>query len=474
MVNYRLFLLVVTLLLVSCKKEVDDNTLTACYPPEINEIIIGKCATAGCHNQTSKDAAAGLDLSTWQAMFNGTRNGAVTIPFSPQHSPLFYFINTDSMAGVVQQPTMPVNGVPLSLAEVQKVVAWINSGAPDCNGNIKFSDDPFRAKFYIANSGCDLVGVHDANSRLVMRYIDVGNSALGEELRRIKVSPTGDYWFVSFKNMTEFYKYRTSNDKYAGKVSLGFGNWVDFSISSNGKRAWVVDSSLAGKVAYVDLENMSVLSVYSIPGGLEFPSGCSLNKDNTSLYVCNTNDGLIYKFDLTDPLNPAWTQVVTGSSNGVSSQPFEMTFTPDGTKYLVTCRATNDIRVFSSFNDSLLAVIDVPAGPAQIVSNSAGSKAYASCESGNRVVVIDLNQMTVEDEVFTGYQPYGLALDELRFQLYVVNRNQDASTGIQPHHSSPCGGRNGYLTAINLVNNKLISGLRMELSVDPVSMAVRK
>ena len=39
------------------------------FPPDIAEIMINDCATPGCHNTQSKDAASGLDLSSWDKMF---------------------------------------------------------------------------------------------------------------------------------------------------------------------------------------------------------------------------------------------------------------------------------------------------------------------------------------------------------------------------------------------------------------------
>ena len=63
-----------------CKYDVYEEPLVTNYPDNVSKIMTDNCATSGCHNATSKDGAAGLDLSTWDAMFDGTNNGAVTIP----------------------------------------------------------------------------------------------------------------------------------------------------------------------------------------------------------------------------------------------------------------------------------------------------------------------------------------------------------------------------------------------------------
>ena len=81
----------------SCKYDVDPEPFDdGCYPPEVAEILVKKCATSGCHNTISKDAASGLDLSSWEAMFQGNRNGAVCVPYRSDQSTLFFYINTDT------------------------------------------------------------------------------------------------------------------------------------------------------------------------------------------------------------------------------------------------------------------------------------------------------------------------------------------------------------------------------------------
>ena len=105
--------------LSACSYDKFDTTVpvSSGYPAEIDRIMTTKCATAGCHNTQSKGAAAGLDLSSWDKMFEGTNNGAVTIPFRSDFSTLCYFTNIDSSLGLVVQPTMPIDGPPLSPSE---------------------------------------------------------------------------------------------------------------------------------------------------------------------------------------------------------------------------------------------------------------------------------------------------------------------------------------------------------------------
>ena len=135
--------------------------VTGCYPDNIAKIFSAKCATAGCHNTQSKNGAAGFDLSTWNHLFEGGRNGSSVIPYRADQSFLMYFINTyPDIDTTILIPTMPNNGQVLSRNEVITVRDWIQNGAPDCKGNVKFCCDPLRKTVYVPGSSSvtELVG----------------------------------------------------------------------------------------------------------------------------------------------------------------------------------------------------------------------------------------------------------------------------------------------------------------------------
>ena len=160
-------LLFSSLIFVSCKKDKEEQPviIPSGYPESVENIIVQKCANAGCHNTESKDGAAGLDLSTWDKLFEGGRNGPGVIPYRPDFSTLLYYTNTDSTQGLSLLPKMPYNAPPLSTVEYEILVNWIQDGAPHKDGRIKFADNPTRRKFYVSNQGCDVVTVFDCETR---------------------------------------------------------------------------------------------------------------------------------------------------------------------------------------------------------------------------------------------------------------------------------------------------------------------
>jgi DNA-binding beta-propeller fold protein YncE len=74
-------------------------------------------------------------------------------------------------------------------------------------------------------------------------------------------------------------------------------------------------------------------------------------------------------------------------------------------------------------------------------------------------------------KVYTGHQPHGIMVDEQNSRVYVTNRNVTTG-GPAPHHASLCGGRNGYVTAIDLNTLQLIPGFKAEVSVDPYGYGI--
>ncbi len=458
----------------ACKDDDDTPVFNdGCYPPDVAEIIVKKCATSGCHNTQSKDAASGLDLTTWETMFAGNRNGAVTIPYRSDQSTLFYFINTDSTLGPVQKPNMPFNGTPLSLAEILTIRNWIDAGAPNCNGQVKFADNPNRKKFYVANQGCDLVGVHDAVTKVIMRYIDVGNSPAIESPHMIKVSPDGQYWYVAFINSNVLQKYRTSDDTFVAEAQISQGAWNTFAISPDGTKAWVVDFSPNGRVAYVNLTTMQLELMYAGPGLFSSPHGSMVSPDGNTLYVTSQLGNIIYKGDITDPMNPDFEDIIINNSGGNQAEPHEIAFSPDGSNYFITCQGRDEVRVFNAADDSFVAAIPTADYPLEMAFSPDNGYLFVSCEIGNAVTVIDYTNLTAVKNITVGFQPHGLSVDDNKNMVYVANRNTPSGGGPPPHHTSACGGRNGYLTIINMATLELIPGFKTELSVDPYSVAVR-
>lgn len=308
------------------------------FPDEVGKIIFTKCATPGCHTDASKDGAAGLSMESWDKLFEGGTGSACVIPYRSDYSTFFSYINTYPDLGVMLSPTMPYNKPALSREEVTILKNWIDSGAPNRACQVKFADDPNRKKFYVTNQGCDVVTVFDQKTLLPMRYINVGASASTESPHMIRVSPDGQYWYVVFIAGQYIEKYRTSDDSFVARAFIGSGSWNTFVITSNSQTAYCIDFN-GGKIATVDLPSMTA----PLPvAGLSFPHGSTLDNTNTILYVTEQQNSKIYKVPVADFSTFYEVNLYSGTTTpSPTLNSHDIRFTPDGTKYFVTCQGTS-------------------------------------------------------------------------------------------------------------------------------------
>jgi DNA-binding beta-propeller fold protein YncE len=483
------------LLLGTCK--IDNPLLVKSggnYPEEIGKIVLNKCAVSGCHNDISKDAASGLSLTSWSRLFDGTRNGAAVIPYNHKQSTMFLFCNTYEELGVAIKPTMPIDRPALSKEEIISIRNWIDFGAPDDKGFVKFSDNANRPKYYVCNQGCDLITVFDAATDLPMRCFEVGQSKDRiESPHQVRVAPDGKHYYVIFLNGTFFQKFRTSDDTYVAQAYIQSGSWNTFTITKDSKYAFTVDYNAndgpnpgQGRVKYIDLNTMQVLATYVGSNLFSYPHAVALNKAENILYVFGQEASFFYKIYLSGagstPIVPDFSGMITlDQSNGLLLKPHDVLFTPSGNQYILSCQNTNEIRIYNTSDDKLVKVIPVGSFPQEIAISESKNYLFAACMEdtinfpGQRgsVAIIDLNNLSLIKHVYSGHQPHGVAVDDVKQEVIVTNRNT-SSGGPAPHHTSECGGRNGYISFINLNSLELIAKKKIEVSVDPYFVSVKQ
>jgi DNA-binding beta-propeller fold protein YncE len=470
--------------LTSCLKE--KALQVSNYPDEVGYIVTQRCATQGCHTSQSKQAAGGLAMETWDKLFEGGSGGSVVIPYRPDQSWFMFYTNTDTNLGVALTPTMPFNESPLSSAEYNILKSWIEAGAPSKEGEVAFSGNPGRKKFYVANQGCDVLTVFDTESKLAMRYIDVGSSTQIEAPHQLRFSPDKEFFYMVFAAGSVIQKFRTIDDSFAGEADIGAGSWNTFTISPDGKTAFAVDWVDNGRIARIDLENMQLLSYYQGSNLFVFPHGIAADNNFANLYVTAQYGNTIYKIDIANQLLPEVEKlsIVPGQLPNTLSNtydPHEIIFRPDGQYYFITCQASNEVRVMQTANDSLVKVIPVGTLPLEMAVSMQQPYLFVTCSEDacaeeacrGSVYVINYNDFSVVKVLQNGmYQPHGIALDEESRLLVVVSRNFNPD-GPPPHHASTCGGRNGFIQLFDLNTLDVLDEYETEVSVDPYSVIMR-
>lgn len=481
-----LYFTLVIFLFGSCRKDVGEVNFGN-YPGQVGKLITTKCASSGCHNEKSYKAAAGLNLATWDDLFAGSNSGLSVIPYSSKFSYLCYFINTYPDLGGMNKPSMPINSAPLSRDEVMLINNWINNGAPNASGNVKWANDPLRKKIYVVNQGCDVVTVIDSETQLPMRYIEVGNKSGSDTPHSVRVSPDGKYWYVVFINNNIMQKYSCVDDSYIGDIpltpkaagtnaSVDGLDWNTMIISNDGKKGYAVSWTQSGRVAAVDLVNRKLL--HYLPN-LNYPHGIALNAANDSLYVTAQTGNYISSIDtgFTElkeySLQPS--QAVNYNS---SLDMHDILLSQDGADLYITCQKTNEVR---KFNIATHQVTTIPTGyyPQEIVYSPSTHQYFISCPYDSLTFSNSMGLVTQFHEQLTtspvnikvGFQPHGIGVDENKKVLYVASRNI-LSSGPAPHHTSQCGGRNGFLNLIDLQSLQVLPK-KYELSSDPYFVFAR-
>lgn len=451
------------------------------YPYDVGKIIAGSCSVQGCHNSASYLAAGALNLETWESLFRGSGSGSPVIPFSSRFSSLCYFINTYPELGSQNKPTMPLNNKALSFDQVKVIKDWVDAGAPDRSGKIKWAGDPLQKKLYAVNQGCDAVTVFDAATQLPMRYIEVGKG--NSTPHQVRVSPDGKYWYVVFINNNVMKKFRCSDDAFLGDIPLtpfaaGTGtlnaqDWNTFAITKDGKRAYCVSWTQSGKVAKVDLEHMKFLGILS---GLYNPHGIALNDKEDLLYVAAQTGNYITEVDTGFTIQNDFVLENASQTQLSSLDPHDMVLSDEKSSLFITCQTSNEVRVFDLTTKKTTKVIPTGFHPQEIVYSS-NFKCYYLTYTGNGStsnnggLTIIPQVSLLSQNIPCGAQPHGLAVDESKGILYLLSRNI-VSTGPPPHHSSQCNGRNGYVNFIDLFT-LTITKKKYELSVDPYFIAIR-
>ena len=478
--NHSILVLPLFLILVSsCIKDKYDHVETN-YPTDVENIITTRCAITGCHVTNSKDAAAGLDLSSWDKMFNGTNVGSAVIPYSSKFSPLLYFVNTDSLDGLVNRPTMPLNSAPLTTNQYHLLRDWIEAGAPDKSGFVKFSDNPNRKKIYISNQGCDNVSVLDAEKKVIIRYFEVGTIPEAnppETPHSIKVTPDNKWLIVIFSGANQGYMqvYDTKTDLLVKNISIGIGGWNTMAISSDSKYVYAADFN-NGNVVFVDLDAGITTKTFNLGSGLH---GVGLNKTDDTLYIAQNLSSGLFKIPINDISNFENFDLNAVQPAPGNLKPHEINFSPDWSNYFITCEGTsaNQVRVYNAHNDQLIKVINVGIKPVEMSFSEKRKLLFVTCMEDHffpfttgSVRVIDLNTLNEINQIEVGWQPHDLEVDDVEGLVYVANRNYG---GPAPHHAAACGGQNGYLVAIDMNTMKLSPKVKAELSVDPYSITIK-
>lgn len=480
------------------KPQVQPVVVTAGYPDSVAKILINQCATAGCHNQASYQLAAGLLLDSYDHLMAGSNFGAEVVAYSTRFSRLLAYCNKyDTSDATVTDPghitTYP------TLQQYNTIKNWIAKGAPDANGTIPFAANPAtRQKIYLAlGSTCNQVAVIDAQSKLVMRYITVGN-AQNQVPHDVDVSSDGLYAYVSIYDGNWLQKIDTRTDTVVGTVDLSSlvpsaaeGQWSIINLSPMDTALMVSGWLQAGNIATVNTGSMTINTgqcadaqngLGGAIGSFELPHGIASNATFDTFFAALQYGNVVNKFQFKSP--PFVKQVsVKGSTPKIASQdstepgPHQIQMSPDHSRYFVTCQFTNEVRVMDAYTDKLIDSIPVGMFPQEMALSLSKGYLFVVCQNDNTnptgigsIYVINYNTMAVVGIMYGVLShPHDVAVDEQDGLVFVCSTNLDGAV----HHLGYCGGADGWYTVYNLNTLQPADNKIYEVLANPYTLSAR-
>ncbi len=459
------------------------------YPVAIGQIIKQKCLQ--CHNADNAAYAGGLQLQTWDHLMAGGNVGPDIIPYHLENSVLLQYINTYDDLGLKLQPTMPVNGVPLTHDQVALFQDWVKRGAPNKDGYVAFSSNPdTRQKVYLTMQACDLLAVIDAETKIVMRIIPVGKTPGVEAPHCVRVDNAGRYAYVSFTAGDYVQKIDTRTDQIVGEINMRTArrdpsvpaSWNVLTLSEDGKHFLISNFSDNGQVFLVNTDNMTLEQEYIDPGAFKTPHASAANAAFDTFYVTAQYGNTVYKFSKDGSyFKPVSIDGAAPTTQSLTRDPHEIVLFPDGNSYAVTCQASDEVRFIDAHTDAVLAAIPVGRYPQEVAVSHSKPWLFVTCmedastpvtAAKGSVYVINYQTRQLVKVIYGPFwQPHGITVDDQNGKVYVASRN--VGSAIPPHHASACAGQNGFYNVFDLETLTLTRDTRYEVSVEPYSADVR-
>jgi YVTN family beta-propeller protein len=415
------------------------------YSRHVQPLFNRKCATSGCHDAAT--AAEGFAMDSWESVMRGSEHGAMVIPFRPEKSHLIFHVNTDTTVAPVAAPRMPPDA-PLSRSEVNFLMRWIREGAKNDAGQVPFAQ-PRAGKVYVTCQADDEVAVIDVESNLVMRMVSVG--ALDNRVtppegpHNIVVDRQRQFYYVNMIVSNEIWKYRVRDDAFVAKLSLGDrASPAQVALSTDGTLGYVSNFDLTGAnrgIQIFDTQNMRLLGRVT-DARIWAAHGVTVTHAGTTLWTANQQSDNIGILDLRDPSGFEILKVDPSVPDLPISAPrfgpYQIVFSPDDRFAYVTCRFSNDVRVFATETRNLIATIRVGTNPLILEISPDGQYVYVAnrgtgTSPSRSVSVIHTGTYTELARIpDVGVEPHGVAVSRTGRYIYVSCENVSAPDA--PHH----------------------------------------
>ncbi|MBM2846631.1 MAG: hypothetical protein HW407_1943 [Bacteroidetes bacterium] len=462
------FILVLTALLIGCEKNelIQPQALAPAgeFTNDVKPILDRSCGGSSCHGGGAQGFAGGLDVTTYEGIFRGSRYGTVVTPGNAFMSHLVQSVNQrDTMISPISSVRMPASRDLLVDAEVQTIVQWINNGARNDDGSLPFREPRPLGKVFFSSQSVDLVGVLDLSTNLLMRYVTVGNplpfTTPPQSPHNVQIDDQGRYYYVTLIRGNRLRKYDAVTNVLLGDVAVG-SSPAHVVITNDGAKAYVTNfDQTVGRVYAIETATMTVSSIIAVPNFMKATHGARLSQDGQYLYIGNNGTDLI---TIITTLNDSVVGHVPVAGDvppfgSFNYKPYQIAVRDDDRFIYVTNNGKACVSVIERQGNTftLRDTIRVGQNPLQCEVTRDGRFLYVCNRGSGSVSVIDAqtnSYLTTIPDV--GRQPHGIDISDDSRTVFVTCENV---AGAEPPHHPLVGSKDpGFLVLINVSTNTVI------------------
>ncbi|MBK8983291.1 MAG: beta-propeller fold lactonase family protein [Ignavibacteria bacterium] len=475
----------------SCEQDfVNNNPDIIKFPPEIETIFNTpitnsniSCSTPSCHGNEN---SSGMNLVDWQKAMNGSDNGTMIIPYNGFWSHLYGVVNNDTLIG-------PVSNLAFSeyhKIDPQNVIViknWIDQGAMSADGQVAFTNVSKLDKTFITNQASDLIAVLESDSKRVLRLIPAGGrSGQLDAPHYVKVSPDKNFFYISLIQEGYIEKFDINTDYPFSKLDrLQIGlNPAHIEISPDGSKGYVTNFDASGSERVI--RRFSTISPMLVTGEfqdqkLTAPHGMALTANGNHLYIASEIGEYLFKINtdtfinsdstvIKEPIDPSVPPNGQGTGN---FKPYQIVLSHDESKLFVSCRGSNEIRVYRADNLGLIGQIHLGNNsyPLLMKISNDGNYLFTCNRNNNTVSVINTNTLSITSTITgVGIQPHGV--DFTKDGQYAIIACETQS-GFDGHHPTVGSTKIGVSRIIQMSNFSLLED-RIEMASFPAGIEVVK
>lgn len=425
---------------------------------DVQPLLVARCAD--CHG--GEAPAAGLDVTSWASLVEGSDAGEALIAFDPDNS-LMIELMTKLPA---DHPIYEAHR--LREAEVNVLRRWITQGARSDDGAVPFAGVG-DGRLYVSNQAAGQVSVIDVEHLVVAR--NVSFAAYGGPMETsphdTDVEPDGSAWYVSLINANRVLKVDASTNEITGEAVLDpmFKPGMLALNAADGRLyAGRSFSDVSGGRSIYAIERAGMVPT-EVPVPYTRPHPIAVTTDGSYLLSSSLADNEIASFELSGD-EPELADLI--EVEGEEKAFVHYAVSPDGGVAALTSQLSRElyfIDISDPANLRILSVVEVGDQPWHPAYSPDGRTVYVPNRLSHTVSVVDASDpanptvtATISDPALS--MPHGSAITADGRLLFVSSRNQEG--GYVPRYPFGDNALVGSVAVIDTQTNTVVKVLEVE------------